>query len=233
MEIKLPSSGLLLIVLSLWRLIHLSRVKFAYSAFNTLSLKFSPRTLLALFTATTLAIPGLRIRLSMVLLLQEGISDHLSYVIPSRLGVLYLVGGRVHLDNSESHRKGRSEMPLYLSEAPLVLNLTTMSKFVLNKLVSKGMLFAQTAPKSNILLVFSTVCALSALNNVRFFTSIFPGGYQICDEAHFWLNGYVNKQNCRIWSEANPQAYVETQLHPEKLTVWCALWAGGILLQKR
>ncbi|GFU67069.1 hypothetical protein TNCV_4969181 [Trichonephila clavipes] len=38
------------------------------------------------------------------------------------------------------------------------------------------------------------------------------------DEAHFWLNGYVNKQNCRIWSEANPQVYVETPLHPEKLT---------------
>ncbi|GFT95855.1 histone-lysine N-methyltransferase SETMAR [Trichonephila clavipes] len=37
-------------------------------------------------------------------------------------------------------------------------------------------------------------------------------------EAHFWLNGYVNKQNCRIWSEANPQVYVETPLHPEKLT---------------
>ncbi|GFX91683.1 transposable element Tcb2 transposase [Trichonephila clavipes] len=53
------------------------------------------------------------------------------------------------------------------------------------------------------------------------------------DEARFWLNGYVNKQNCRIWSEANPQVYVETPLHPEKLTVWCALWAGGILLQKR
>ncbi|GFX82501.1 tigger transposable element-derived protein 1 [Trichonephila clavipes] len=52
------------------------------------------------------------------------------------------------------------------------------------------------------------------------------------DEAHFWLNGYVNKQNCRIWSEANPQVYVKTPLHPEKLTVWCALWAGGIL-QKR
>ncbi|GFU93335.1 hypothetical protein TNCV_1860651 [Trichonephila clavipes] len=53
------------------------------------------------------------------------------------------------------------------------------------------------------------------------------------DEAHFWLNGYVNKQNCRISSEANPQVYVETPLHPKKLTVWCALWAGGILLQKR
>ncbi|GFV42356.1 hypothetical protein TNCV_3231281 [Trichonephila clavipes] len=42
------------------------------------------------------------------------------------------------------------------------------------------------------------------------------------DEAQFCLNGYVNKQNCRIWSEANPQVYVETPLHPEKLTVWCA-----------
>ncbi|GFV48349.1 uncharacterized protein TNCV_2479141 [Trichonephila clavipes] len=40
---------------------------------------------------------------------------------------------------------------------------------------------------------------------------------------------YVNKQNCRIWSEANPQVYVETPLHPEKLTVWCALWAGEII----
>ncbi|GFX89723.1 putative DD41D transposase [Trichonephila clavipes] len=49
------------------------------------------------------------------------------------------------------------------------------------------------------------------------------------DEAHFWLNGYVNKQNCRIWSEDNPQMYVETPLHPEKLTVWCALWASGII----
>ncbi|GFU82164.1 putative DD41D transposase [Trichonephila clavipes] len=49
------------------------------------------------------------------------------------------------------------------------------------------------------------------------------------DEAHFWLNGYVNKQNCRIWSEANPQVYVKTPFHPEKLTVWCALWAGGII----
>ncbi|GFV31397.1 uncharacterized protein TNCV_4663971 [Trichonephila clavipes] len=49
------------------------------------------------------------------------------------------------------------------------------------------------------------------------------------DEAHFWLNGYVNKQNYHFWSEANPQVYVETPLHPEKLTVWCALWAGGII----
>ncbi|GFW04020.1 transposable element Tc3 transposase [Trichonephila clavipes] len=49
------------------------------------------------------------------------------------------------------------------------------------------------------------------------------------DEAYFWLNGYVNKQNCRIWSEANPQVYVKTPLNQEKLHVSCALWAGGII----
>ncbi|GFY29500.1 uncharacterized protein TNCV_2626711 [Trichonephila clavipes] len=57
------------------------------------------------------------------------------------------------------------------------------------------------------------------------------------DEAHFWLNGYVNKQNCRIWSEANPQVYVETPLHPEKTDClvrfmgWWNHWS--VLLQKR
>ncbi|GFX15290.1 uncharacterized protein TNCV_3302201 [Trichonephila clavipes] len=61
-------------------------------------------------------------------------------------------------------------------------------------------------------------------NNGRFHKRIL-----FSDEAHFWLNDNVNKQNCRIWSEANPQVYVETPLHPEKLTVWCALWAGGII----
>ncbi|GFX30827.1 uncharacterized protein TNCV_657131 [Trichonephila clavipes] len=44
------------------------------------------------------------------------------------------------------------------------------------------------------------------------------------DEAHFWLNGNVSKQNCRIWSEANPQVYVETPLRPEKLTDVQELW---------
>ncbi|GFV23190.1 uncharacterized protein TNCV_3040021 [Trichonephila clavipes] len=38
------------------------------------------------------------------------------------------------------------------------------------------------------------------------------------DEAHFWLNGYVNKQNCRIWSKANPQCTSNT-VTSRKLTV--------------
>lgn len=49
------------------------------------------------------------------------------------------------------------------------------------------------------------------------------------DEAHFWLNGYVNKQNCRIWSEDQPEALQELPMHPKKVTVWCGLWAGGII----
>ncbi|CAK9834549.1 hypothetical protein ANTRET_LOCUS11064 [Anthophora retusa] len=49
------------------------------------------------------------------------------------------------------------------------------------------------------------------------------------DEAHFWLNGFVNKQNCRIWGESNPQQYQESPLHPEKLTVWCGFWSDGVI----
>lgn len=49
------------------------------------------------------------------------------------------------------------------------------------------------------------------------------------DEAHFWMNGYVNKQNCRIWDDANPHEVVQVAMHPEKVTVWCGFWAGGVI----
>ncbi len=49
------------------------------------------------------------------------------------------------------------------------------------------------------------------------------------DESHFWLNGFVNKQNMRYWSGNNPHVLHETQLHPEKITVWCGLHAGGVI----
>ncbi|GFV43100.1 uncharacterized protein TNCV_1409971 [Trichonephila clavipes] len=41
--------------------------------------------------------------------------------------------------------------------------------------------------------------------------------------------GEFRRDNSYCHLEANPQVYVETPLHPEKLTVWCALWAGGII----
>ena len=49
------------------------------------------------------------------------------------------------------------------------------------------------------------------------------------DEAHFTLNGTVNKQNCRIWANENPREYQEQRMHPQKVTVWCALWSKGII----
>lgn len=49
------------------------------------------------------------------------------------------------------------------------------------------------------------------------------------DEAHFHLNGYVNKQNCRVWGTENPRVFVEKKMYPLRTTVWCALWAGGVI----
>ncbi|GFU88849.1 uncharacterized protein TNCV_4445241 [Trichonephila clavipes] len=47
--------------------------------------------------------------------------------------------------------------------------------------------------------------------------------------SFFIRNATVIRVVLCLGSEANPQVYVETPLHPEKLTVWCALWAGGII----
>ena len=45
----------------------------------------------------------------------------------------------------------------------------------------------------------------------------------------FWLNGFVNKQNMLYWSDSNPHVLHESSLHPDKITVWCSLWAGGVI----
>ena len=47
------------------------------------------------------------------------------------------------------------------------------------------------------------------------------------DEAYFALGGYVNKQNCPIWS-TDPHAYIEKPRHPKRVTVWCGFWSRGI-----
>ena len=50
------------------------------------------------------------------------------------------------------------------------------------------------------------------------------------DEAHFYLNGIVNSQHCRIWGKEAPNEVNERPLHSDKCTAWCALSANGILL---
>ena len=52
------------------------------------------------------------------------------------------------------------------------------------------------------------------------------------DEAHFWLNGYVNNHNCRFWSKDQPEALQELTMYPEKVTVWC-WWHHCTVLHRR
>lgn len=49
------------------------------------------------------------------------------------------------------------------------------------------------------------------------------------DEAHFHLNGFVNKQNSRIWATENPRTVHQQQLHPLKCTVWCGVSSERII----
>ena len=51
----------------------------------------------------------------------------------------------------------------------------------------------------------------------------------ISDEAHFDLGGYVNNQNCRIWSTENPHAYIEKPTHPKRVTLWCGFSSRDII----
>lgn len=43
------------------------------------------------------------------------------------------------------------------------------------------------------------------------------------DEAHFWLEGYVNSQNSRFWGTSKPEFVIVKPLHPKRITVWCAI----------
>lgn len=52
---------------------------------------------------------------------------------------------------------------------------------------------------------------------------------QFSDEAHFHLNGSVNKQNCRYWSDNNPREKHQQPLHSPKVSVWAAKSAHGII----
>lgn len=57
-----------------------------------------------------------------------------------------------------------------------------------------------------------------------------PSQIIFSDEAHFHLDGYVNKQNMRIWGKENPNMVISRPAHPIRVTAWAAVTASGIYL---
>ena len=51
----------------------------------------------------------------------------------------------------------------------------------------------------------------------------------LSDEAHFHLDGFVNRQNCYVWGSKNSRVINEKQMHPQRVTVWREFWTGGII----
>ena len=47
------------------------------------------------------------------------------------------------------------------------------------------------------------------------------------DEAHFHLEGYVNRQNMRFWGTSKPDFSAVTRLHPKRVTVWLGINKDG------
>lgn len=74
-------------------------------------------------------------------------------------------------------------------------------------------------------LQFCEIISERALNNPNYV-------FNICfsDECSFFLNGTVNRHNCRYWSDHNPHIYHESHTqHPQKLNVWCGIYGDHII----
>jgi hypothetical protein len=51
------------------------------------------------------------------------------------------------------------------------------------------------------------------------------------DEAHFHLDGIVNKQNVQFWMSENPRVIQEKVHHALRVTVWVIISRHGLLGQ--
>lgn len=75
-----------------------------------------------------------------------------------------------------------------------------------------------TDPTNRLNFVNEMMNRFTSFNNVLF-----------SDEAHFHMNGHVNRQNSRYWSSVNPRRKHQRPLHSPKVTVWAAMSAHGII----
>ncbi|GFS61563.1 transposable element tc3 transposase [Trichonephila clavipes] len=56
-----------------------------------------------------------------------------------------------------------------------------------------------------------------------------PWKFLWSDEAHFYLYGAVNIENCRIWGTSPPNILHQQPLHSDYVTTWCGFTAEFIL----
>ena len=68
--------------------------------------------------------------------------------------------------------------------------------------------------------------ALNGLNNAWLKMSIFIEKSSFLTKLIFTS---VNKQNCRIWGSENPHVVMKKSMHPQRETIWCGFWSGGII----
>jgi len=55
-------------------------------------------------------------------------------------------------------------------------------------------------------------------------------GILFTDEANFYVNGEVNRQNLRYWSNASPHWMSPTKMQGAgKLMVWAGIWGDRII----
>ena len=56
--------------------------------------------------------------------------------------------------------------------------------------------------------------------------------FNVCfsDECTFFLNGFVNKHNCRYWDNENPHLFREEHTQfPQKINVWAGILGNEII----
>ena len=39
----------------------------------------------------------------------------------------------------------------------------------------------------------------------------------LSNEAHFHIDGFINRQNCRVWGSENPRVISKKQMHPQRV----------------
>jgi hypothetical protein len=49
------------------------------------------------------------------------------------------------------------------------------------------------------------------------------------EEAHFHIDGVVNKQNVRFWATEHPHQFHERDSYGNKITVWAGISSHGII----